>query len=284
MTGTANAAQAEYWNSQPGMNWVIHQADMDMLLAGVTDCLLAAGRPREGEKLIDVGCGAGASTFALAAAVAPGGNVLGVDISTPLVERARARQRELAIGNVGFLVADAQAHRFEPFAYDMIASRFGVMFFSDPVAAFRNLAGALRKGGRIVFASWAAADVNPWFSVPSRAIAARLGAPPPVSPDASGPLAFADGQRVLGLLSAGGFSDAACSSQDIDLHHPGGIEAALRLALHMGPVARRLREANGTAADREAILGAIAADFERFRASDGIRVPARIHLFSALKN
>lgn len=284
MTGTANAVQAAYWNSQSGRNWVAHQSDMDMLLDGVADCLVAAARPREGENLLDVGCGAGASTFAFAAAVAPAGDVLGVDISTPLVERARARQLELAIGNVGFLVADAQDHRFEPSAYDLVSSRFGVMFFSDTVAAFRNLAGALRGGGRIVFASWAGADLNPWFSVPNKAIAARLGAAPPVSPGAPGPLAFADSQRVLGLLSEAGFSDVSCSSQHVDLHHPGGIDAALRLALHMGPVARRLREADGTASDREAILDSIAADFERFRARDGIRVPARIHVFSARKN
>jgi SAM-dependent methyltransferase len=284
MTGTANAAQAEYWNSQPGKNWVTYQSDMDLLLAATTDCLLAAGQPRAGENLLDVGCGAGDSTFALASAVAPGGRVLGVDISTPLVERARARQGELAMGNAAFLVADAQDHRFEPSACDMIASRFGVMFFSDPVAAFRNLAGALRKGGRIVFVGWAAADVNPWFSVPSRAIAARLGAAPPPPAGAPGPLAFADGQRVLGILSQAGFSEAACSTQDVDLHHPGGMEAVLRIAPHMGPIARRLREANGTAADREAIMEAIAADFERFLASDGIRVPARVHVFSAVRN
>lgn len=284
MTGTANAAQAEYWNSQPGKNWVTYQSDMDLLLAAATDCLLAAGQPRAGENLLDIGCGAGDSTFALAAAVAPGGSVLGIDISTPLVERARARQAGRAIGNAGFLVADAQDHHFEPAACDMIASRFGVMFFSDSVAAFRNLGRALRMGGRIVFVGWAGADANPWFSVPNRAVAARLGAAPPAPAGAPGPLAFADEPRVLDIMSKAGFSEANCSTQDIELHHPGGMEAVLRVAPHMGPIARRLREANGTAADREAIMEAIATDFERFLASDGIRVPARVHVFSAVRN
>lgn len=281
MSGTSNAAQADYWNSQPGRNWVTHQADMDLLLAGATDLLMNAAKPREGEHVLDIGCGAGASTFAVARAVAPGGSVLGVDISTPLVERALARRAELAIGNADFLVADAQDHPFVPDSYDLVASRFGVMFFSDSVAAFRNLLGALRPGGRALFACWAGAEHNPWFSVPNRATAARLGPAASAPADAPGPLAFADAQRVVRMLEEAGFADAACSAQDIALRHPGGLPAMLRILPSMGPIARRLREANGTEADRDAILEAIAADFERFDGGDGMRVPARILVYSA---
>jgi ubiquinone/menaquinone biosynthesis C-methylase UbiE len=153
MTKGLNADQSEFWNLGPGRNWVRYQADLDAIHGPVTDLLLEACAPQEGERILDVGCGAGASAFALARAVSPSGHVRGVDLSVPLIQRAEERRRELDLPNISFEVADAQDHAFESQSFDLVASRFGLMFFSDPVAAFRNIASDLRPGGRIAFAA-----------------------------------------------------------------------------------------------------------------------------------
>ena len=173
----SNPEQAEFWNAEPGQNWVRHQADLDAISEQASDVLLDAAGPRVGEKVLDVGCGAGTSSFALARSVAPSGYVHGVDISAPLLACAAARRGELGIENVAFENADAQDHPFLSETFDLVASRFGLMFFSDPVAAFQNLRSALRSGGRIAFVAWAGPEHNPWFAWPNqvRNGAARLG-------------------------------------------------------------------------------------------------------------
>jgi SAM-dependent methyltransferase len=249
----------------------------------ITDRLLAASAPEPGEAVLDVGCGAGDSTFALARAVAPSGHALGLDLSAPLVARAEERRRELGLGNVGFELGDAQDHAFAPGGFDLAASRFGIMFFADPVAAFRNIATGLKPGGRMVFVAWAGPEGNPWFALPQRAAVDRLGPAPPMPPEAPGPMAFRDIERVVGLLQAAGLDRCRGEARDVELHHPGGIGAALDLAGVIGPIPRMLRDKGGTADDRAAILDRLRADLEPFRSPDGIRVPARINLFSATR-
>lgn len=283
MTEAANAAQAEFWNVGPGQTWVRRQTDLDALLGGVTDLLLAAAAPRPGEAALDVGCGAGASTFALAAAVGPAGRVTGLDISAPLLARAEARRAEfgLGLGDVGFLLADAQDHPFPPQGFDLVASRFGLMFFADPVAAFANMRRGLRPGGRIVFAAWAGPERNPWFALPQGVAAARLGAEAPADPDGPGPMAFRDLDRVRGLLAAAGFTAVDAALAQTELHHPGGVAAVVDLASEVGPTARLLRERAAGEADRQAIAEDLAAALQPFRSPDGVRIPAGINLVSA---
>jgi SAM-dependent methyltransferase len=278
---SANADQAAFWNAEPGENWVRHQPDMDILQREITERLLGACAPRTGEAVLDIGCGAGGSTFALGEAVGPSGRVHGLDISAPLLARAEERRRGLGMANVSFEAGDAQDHPLEPGGFDLVASRLGTMFFSDPVAAFRNVARALRPGGRMAFAAWAGPEHNPWFALPGRVAAERLGpiaAPPP---DAPGPMAFRDSTRVIALLQAAGLDGAASETLDVSLHHPGGLDPVLGLVGGLGIVPRLVREKGGTEADLAAILDGVRAALAPFRCADGIRVPARIHVFSA---
>lgn len=282
MSEAANAGQAEFWNSGPGETWVRRQADLDALHQGVTDLLLAAAAPRPGEAALDVGCGAGASTFALAAAVGPAGRVTGVDISAPLLARAEARRAELGLGGVGFLRADAQDHPFAPQGFDLVASRFGLMFFADPVAAFANIRRGLRPGGRIAFAAWAGPERNPWFTLPQRVAEARLGPGAPSDPDGPGPMAFRDLDRVRGLLAAAGFEAIDAVLAQTNLRHPGGVAAVVDLASDVGPTARLLREKAAGDADRQAIAEDLAKALQPFGGPDGVlRIPAGINLVSA---
>lgn len=282
MTTSQNARQAEFWNAEPGRNWAAWQRDLDHVSSAVLDLLLAAAMPQPGENVLDIGCGAGTSTFTIGAKVAPGGRVLGVDISQPLVARAEERKAGNETGaGVSFTLADAQEHPFERGMFDLAVSRFGVMFFADSVAAFANVGTALRTGGRLAFAAWAGPEHNPWFTVPQRAAVARLGPVAPAPAEAPGPLAFRDAERVLAILERAGFSDGRASGKDFEMHHPGGLDAAVNLLANVGPINGVVREKQGTPEDKAAILDAVAAEFDGYRSDDGIRIPGRVNIFTA---
>ena len=163
----ANSAQADYWNSEPGYQWIAQETFLDATMAAILDRLLERTDIRPNEKLLDVGCGTGASTLAAAIKTGPAGHVTGLDIAEQLLNRARKRSDDAGLRNTSFILADAQTHPFVPESFDAIISRFGLMFFDDPVAAFANMARGLKPKGRLVFAAWAPAAENPWFSSPA---------------------------------------------------------------------------------------------------------------------
>jgi SAM-dependent methyltransferase len=211
--------------------------------------------------VLDVGCGCGDTTLA-AARRAARGRVLGVDISAPMLARARARAAEAGLANAEFLQADAQTHRFAPASVDVVVSRFGVMFFADPAAAFQNLRDALIPGGRLAFACWQSLPENPWMLVPVMAAAQHVPLPPPPAPGAPGPFAFAERPRVEAILSGAGFVDVdfRTFAPSITVGGEGGLDDAVEFILQLGPLAAAFREAKRpdampavTAAVREAL-------------------------------
>jgi ubiquinone/menaquinone biosynthesis C-methylase UbiE len=149
----ANSEQIEFWNGRPGARWVTHQETLDRVIGPIGDLAIERAAVAPGERVIDVGCGCGATTLALAAKVGVSGSMVGVDVSAQMLSRARARAEQLSGGRIELVEADASTHAF-PFSADLIFSRFGVMFFRDPILAFQNLHRALRPGGRLVFAAW----------------------------------------------------------------------------------------------------------------------------------
>jgi SAM-dependent methyltransferase len=279
-----NAAQAEYWTSAAGPSWALFQNDLDVMHEGVSARLIETAAPVAGETVLDIGCGAGATSMALATAVGPGGSVLGIDISSTLLDRAEQRRKEAGLENVQYVLTDAQTHPFAPDGFDLVISRFGVMFFADPVAAFQNLLAALRPGARLAFASWAEAGANPWFTLPKDVAARVLGEPAPTPPRAAGPLAFAETDYVLGILQQAGFSDCAFERTPIGLFHPGGVEAVMRLVPVVGPVARIVREFDGSADDVEKIMREVAVTMRQYETDGGVRIPATINIFTASKS
>lgn len=276
-----NAAQIAYWRTAGGRAWVEDQAVMDRLLSEVEALLVDRAAPTPGARVLDVGCGAGTTSFDLATRVGPEGAVLGVDVSADLLALAEARRGALGLGQTRFAEGDAQTVAFEPEGFDLVASRFGVLFFDDPTAAFANLARALRPGGRLCFAAWAPIEENPWFREARDAAAAVLGPVAQAPLWAPGPFALADAARTVGLLEAAGFAGAQVETTSPRLWIDGDAPAAAALATRIGPVARALKELEGGPAEAEAIADRLTGVWAAFDRGGAIAVPAQVHLVSA---
>lgn len=274
MTDAPNAAQIDYWNTRAGPIWAELQGPLDRQLAPLGYAAMAALAPRAGELLLDVGCGSGDTTLELARLVAPGGQVTGVDISRPLLEVARGRGDA---PGVRFLEADAQAHPFQPASFDGVFSRFGVMFFSDPVAAFANLRRALKPGGRLAFVCWRRPDENPIMTLPMQAALAHLPAPAPPEPGAPGPFAFADPARLQGILDAAGFGAIAILPHDEQIGG-GDLEASVGLSLKVGPLGAMLREHPGKA---ETVVASVRAALAPHVGPQGLRLDSATWIVTA---
>ena len=255
-----NADQIAYWNGPAGQRWTDRQHVQDILLAPVSRVLLDRADARPGERILDVGCGCGATTIALAQEVAPDGFVLGIDISAPMLARAR----EIAPQGLplDFVLADATDHPFDPVDFDLLASRFGVMFFADPVVSFANLRSALRPSGRLAFACWREPRDNPWMMTPLQAVYQHVPKMPRPDPEDPGPFAFASEDRVHRILKAAGFSQIAMEPHalSLDIAIGRGLDAAVEAALTIGPASRALQgyPAEVHAAARGSIRDALA--------------------------
>ena len=277
----ANADQARYWGSSAGRTWVDLQAPLDAALAPVNALLLGRAAPAPGERVLDIGCGAGETAFAIAERVGAEGRVVAVDISPPLLAYAAERTPASLASRLDFIEADAQTHPFASRRFDLLVSRFGAMFFADPIAAFSNLLRALRPGGRLHMVAWGPVEANPWFTVPRDAAIGRLGSPPPVPPTAPGPLAFSDMDYVLEILRKAGFAAVTAEAALVHLEPPGSLDEAAHLTTRVGPAARILAAFDGGPDDADAIREATAAGFAPYWNGAGVRVPAVVNLFAA---
>jgi len=235
-----NADQIAFWNGIAGQHWTDRQSVQDVLLAPVTEKLIARAAAQSGQRILDVGCGTGAISIELAGQVGPSGRVLGIDISVPMLERARQLTPKHLPAD--YVLADATVYPFEAASFDLLVSRFGVMFFADPVMSFRNLRGALRPNGRLVFVCWREPRENGWMMAPLMAVYRHVPKLPQLGPEDPGPFAFADEARVRRILGEAGFTDIAMEACPLtfDVAAGRGLDAAVQGALEIGPASRAL--------------------------------------------
>jgi SAM-dependent methyltransferase len=273
-----NAAQITHWNGAMGETWVRLQEHLDDQFVPLTETAIDRAAVREGERILDVGCGTGKTTLELAERVGTGGKVLGLDISGPMLELARRRLASTGLAQASFEQVDAQTHAFSPSSFDLVFSRFGVMFFADPVAAFGNLRSALRKGGRLTFMCWRAPNENPWIAIPMAAAFQHIPRPPAPPPGAPGEFAFADGERVRAILSEAGFADVRVDPVDGTIGRS-SLDDAVFMTLNMGPVAAVLRDTGGDKREivAEAVRGALAPHMR----PEGLHLPAAVWIAQA---
>jgi SAM-dependent methyltransferase len=280
-TAQDNAAQIAYWNDKAAVTWTTSQERLDELFQPLTALALDAAAPAAGEKVIDIGCGCGATVLALADRVGPTGQVLGLDISEPMSARARQRIAAANLANAQVVVSDAAIHAFPPDGADLLFSRFGVMFFADPVAAFANLHRAMRPNGRLLCAAWRPLAENPWFRVPQQAAAPLLPPQPPSDPTAPGPFALANHDRTLRILQDAGWHDVKLTRQDVPMRFAaaGQTQQATDFATRVGALSRML--ADESPETRASVTLAVAEALKTYDTPAGIILSGSIWLISA---
>lgn len=232
---TANA-QVEAWNSESGRAWVEHAEHFDAMLGPFGGAVLGRLDLEAGERVLDIGCGVGATTVAIASTVAPA-TVIGADISAPMLAAARARASAIGIDNVEFILADVQDDDLGDGVFDVAFSRFGVMFFPDPERAFANVARSLTSGGRLGFVCFQGPFDNPMILVPVMAAAAHVEMLAPPGPNEPSPFSLADPDRISSLLVGAGFVDVAIDAgpATADVGSADDLQTTARRALEQNP-------------------------------------------------
>lgn len=268
-----NAPQIEYWNSEAGDRWATTADTQDVMIGGMGDAAMAACDLQPGQRVLDIGCGSGATSLQIAARVGAEGSVLGIDVSTPMLEVAEQRRAAASLDHVRFENRDAATYAFPEAAFDRFYSRFGVMFFLDPAAAFANMRPALRDGGLMAFVCWQPRTDNQWMTVPFEVGLRHVPAPPPAPPTAPGPTAFGDPDHVRNVLTAGGFGGIEIDPIVLPIQLGADLDTAVERLVALGPAGRLLKGAD------DATIQAVAADMAEavspFAGPDGVTMEGR---------
>lgn len=271
----ANAEQAAEWDGPAGAHRTRHAAVFDAEARPHNERLRAAAGIAPRDHVLDVGCGTGQTTRDAARAAAEG-SALGIDLSAQMLEHARRISREEGLRNVSFEQADAQVHRFPAAGFDVAISRFGSMFFADPVAAFSNIGHALRPGGRLVLMVWQARERNEWTTAIRQAVAGEMAVPPP---PAGGPFSLADQAAAGGILGAAGFTEISFT----DVHEPVyyGPDATVALDVVSGLRSTKDLLAGMDAAQAGKALDRLRAVLAAHQTGEGVFFDARAWIIAA---
>jgi SAM-dependent methyltransferase len=275
-----NASQIEFWNAKQGKKWRENQQSLDTLLGGVSTKLLEICEIGANMNILDIGCGTGALALELSDRLDGDGTVTAVDVSTPLLDTAQQR----AIGNnrtnISFLLADAQTHNFSPQSADLMISRFGVMFFEDPAAAFANILSAMQPGAPMIFAAWSHLEDNPWFKIPRDAAVKQLGKPDPAPATAPGPTAFADLKHVGNIMRIAKINHVESKLENIPLVVNGNATVAASLACSIGPVTRIAKAKGASEEDLQIIEAQVYEKLKPYENGGQVVIPSHINFFT----
>ena len=277
-----NIKQKQFWSGAGGDVWVDKQREMDIMLNPLGERVIQGLDLKEETKILDIGCGCGATTLEIAKIVNQG-EVIGVDISEPMLERATQTASDMALTNISYQVKDVQVDEMPNNYFDIAFSRFGVMFFEDPFEAFNNINHSLKDDGQLSFVCWQHASLNPWQSLSIQVIKEffDLPAPPPKSP---GPFAFEDKSYIEEILNASGFRDIEIkdNQEDIVMFSGKSIREACEDYLTINPVVTEMLK-NSPSELREEILEALIGKFSNYHKDDGLLFPSATWIVTAKK-
>lgn len=275
-----NSEMIAFWNGDTGQRWAERAIHQETMLRPFGTAAIARADLDSGHRVLDIGCGTGDMTVDIARRVGPDGAATGIDVSQAMLEAARARPDLEEVVNARFLLADAHLHDFEPGTQDRLYSRFGVMFFKEPEAAFANLHTALAGHGRFAFAAWRSVADNPWVRVPARGAFTVIPRPAPPGPEDPGQFSFADRDRVHRILKAAGFVDIEIDPHDeVMTIGDGRLDAAVDRFTEFGPVARAIRD-HGDPSVVPAVRAAVAEALEPHLTPEGVKLDAGIWLIT----
>ncbi|NKB37569.1 MAG: methyltransferase domain-containing protein [Gammaproteobacteria bacterium] len=268
-----------YWNEEGGSKWVENIDLVETMMVPMSDELLNAIAAKSGEQVLDVGCGGGVTSMKLAQQVGEEGKVIGVDVSEPIL--SVARDRAAGIANIEFEHSDATSAKLGKERFDIITSRFGVMFFDDPVIAFSNMHGSLKPEGRLVFMCWRGIEENPWLGATAKAAFDIVGAPAEKpDPKAPGPFSLGDSVHLQNILQTSGFHSVNLTATDKTMPM-GSLDNALGFLMKMGPVAEAIKEAS--VEQKELVTSAVSEVLSSFNSNKGLMVPGATWIVTASK-
>ncbi len=281
MSSAVNTDMSEFWNGEGGDKWLRFQETIDASLLPFGREVMAAAGILPGERVLDIGCGCADTSFDMARLVGASGRVLGVDISEPILAHARARAMSIAEKNVTFECGDAQLHGFDAAAFDLVFSRFGVMFFDDPRAAFNNLRAALRPGGRAAFICWRPAKDNEWVSKSLEIVSRHVALLDPPGPEDPGPMSFGDPERVTRILTASGFSNIEINSFDTPFTIGRNLDEAVAFLTQMGPASGAIAQSGANDMVKSTIVTDLCEALAPYDIGSGVAMDAATWVVTA---
>jgi SAM-dependent methyltransferase len=279
--GSPNAREVEYWNSAHTRAWADEHEAIDRLLAGLTKVALDLAAPKLGERVIDIGCGSGTTVLELAACVGPSGYVLGADVSKPSVEKGQERIAAAGAHQAEIMLCDVSTYVFPANSFDLVFSRFGVMFFADPIATFANIRKAMKPDGRLALAVFRTPQENKWATAALAAVPHLLPPITPPGPEEPGQFSWADAVRVHRILETAGFQNVSLTPHDpaMPLAARGGAAEAASFMCRVGPVVRATRDASEQ--QKKEVRSALEAFFRSHEGPQGIVLPGAIWIVTA---
>lgn len=276
-SNSAQPLNGDYWRGVGGDRWVMNLISLELGIEAFSPPLIDAAEPRPGERVLDIGCGGAKTTISLARAIAPLGRVTGIDISPQIL--AIGRQRIGGIHNIDLILGDVtNTDLGDPF--DLLFSRFGVMFFETPSLAFRRLHGCLKPGGRLAFLCWRSPQENPWMSGPASVFAVHLPNLPKPDPQAPGPFSLADEGRLTEILRVAGFRDINLTRLD-SVMQLGSLHEAVPFLMNQGSAAVALAEVSEP--QRDTIAAALSDHMRQYETAAGVTPPAAAWVVRAIR-
>ena len=274
-----NAPQIEYWNGPAGDKWARLADSQDSMLDALGRVAMDACDIASGHAVLDVGCGSGSTSIEMARRVAPGGRVVGVDISTPMLTVGLERARKRHVEGLSFENRDVSTYSFEVGQFDRVFSRFGVMFFVDPVVAFANIRKGMKPGARLGFVCWKSLEENAWFKIPVDAALGHILPSAPSDPGEPGPTAFADPGRVRRILSEAGFEDVSLKELETTLPLEADAQLSAEKLIQIGPASRLLADAPDEI--KKKVISDLAEDLKPYETTDGVKIGCAVWIVLA---